>query len=238
MNDLEITDLTYSYTGTVRSLDRVSMSVEAGSIVGFMGPNGSGKSTLIKNVFDLLRSQSGSITINGSPHGTPDAKDSAIYLSSNDYLPEFLTAAEYLAMIGRFYGMTVDEGAARDLFRRFSMEGRYDDLIEDYSHGMRKKTQLVAALLARRRLTVIDETLNGIDIEAMHLAEKELAGLRDEGLSVLLCTHDFPVLERLADRVVFLDYGSVVYDAPTGELVEEHGSLERMVYDYIGSDDR
>jgi ABC-2 type transport system ATP-binding protein len=98
---------------------------------------------------------------------------------------------------------------------------------------MRKKTQLVAALLVRRRLTVIDETLNGVDLEALHLAEQELAGLRDEGRSVLLCTHDFPVLERIADEIVFLDHGRVVFNAPTEGLVDEYGSLERMVYGYL-----
>ncbi|MEV3938958.1 ABC transporter ATP-binding protein [Glycomyces sp. NPDC049804] len=238
MNDLEITGLSYSYGRDVKALDDVGFSVPRGSIVGLLGPNGSGKSTLIKNVFDLLQSQSGSITVAGAPHTTSQAKREAIYLSSNDYLPEFLTAAEYAAMIARFYDLEVEHDLARELFSEFSMDGRYDDLIENYSHGMRKKAQLMVALLVRRRLTVIDETLNGIDIEALHLAEKELAGLRDEGLSVLLCTHDFPVLERLADEIVFLDHGRTVYNAPTSALVAEHGSLERMVYDYLESGDR
>ncbi|SDL21400.1 ABC-2 type transport system ATP-binding protein [Glycomyces sambucus] len=238
MNDLEITGLTHSYGRDARALDGVGFAVPRGSIVGLLGPNGSGKSTLIKNVFDLLRPQAGTITIDGSPHAAPDAKRKAVYLSSNDYLPEFLTAAEYAAMIARFYGLEVDREEALELFSRFGMDGRYDDLVEDYSHGMRKKTQLMVALMVRRRLTVIDETLNGVDLEALHLAEKELAGLRDEGLSVLLCTHDFPVLERLADEVVFLDRGRVVYNAPTADLVAEHGSLERMVYGYLESGER
>ncbi|GAA1689775.1 ABC transporter ATP-binding protein [Glycomyces endophyticus] len=238
MNDLEITGLTYSYGREAKALDGVGFAVPRGSIVGLLGPNGSGKSTLIRNVFDLLRSQSGTITVDGLPHTAPEAKRKAVYLSSNDYLPEFLTAAEYTAMIARFYGLEADRESALDLCSRFAMDGRYDDLIEDYSHGMRKKTQLMTALLVRRRLTVIDETLNGIDLEAMHLAEKELAGLRDDGLSVLLCTHDFPVLERLADRIVFLDRGRVVHDAPTAELVADHGSLDTMVRSHLESGDR
>ncbi|MGX2995801.1 ABC transporter ATP-binding protein [Streptomyces sp. JNUCC 64] len=238
MSQLDVQNLTYSYDGTVNVLSDVSLAVGEGEIVGLIGPNGSGKSTLIKNIFDLLRLQSGSIRIGGHEHTTAAAKSEAVYLSSNDYLPEFLTGREYLTLMGTMYQTGVDHSEARGLFRRFSMDGRYDDLIEDYSHGMRKKTQLVAALVMRRPLTVIDETLNGIDLEALHLAEAELGRLRDEGRSVVLCTHDFPVLERLADRIVFLDLGDVIQDGPTDRLGAEHGSLSAMVFDHIGTDDR
>jgi ABC-2 type transport system ATP-binding protein len=103
---------------------------------------------------------------------------------------------------------------------------------------MRKKTQLISALLMRRPLTVIDETLNGIDLEALHLAEKEFRRLREDGLSILLCTHDFALLERLADRIIFLDLGQLVFDEPTDSLTAEHGSLATMVFDYLESDVR
>ncbi|MGW1072467.1 ABC transporter ATP-binding protein [Streptomyces sp. NPDC002537] len=238
MSLLNVNDVSYSYDGIVNVLLDVSFTVEEGTIVGLVGPNGSGKSTLIKNVFDLVRLQSGSIRIGGHEHARPEAKRLSMYLSSNDYLPEFLTAREYLSMMGRLFGLDVDHDEAVGLFRKFAMDGRYDDLIEDYSHGMRKKTQLVSALVIRPPLTVIDETLNGIDLEALHLAEKEFRRVRDEGRSILLCTHDFAVLERLADRTLFLDLGHVVYDEPTKDLVEEHGSLAAMVFDYLETSQR
>ncbi|MFF0745894.1 ABC transporter ATP-binding protein [Streptomyces sp. NPDC004111] len=238
MSLLKVNDVSYSYDGIVNVLLNVSFTVEEGTVVGLVGPNGSGKSTLIRNLFDLVRLQSGSIRVGGHEHSGPEAKRQAMYLSSNDYLPEFLTAREYLTMVGKLYGAGIDHTEALALFREFSMEGRYDDLIEDYSHGMRKKTQLVSALVVRPRLTVIDETLNGIDLEALHLAEKEFRRIRAEGRSILLCTHDFAVLERLADRTLFLDLGHVVYDAPTAELVEEHGSLADMVFDYLETAER
>ncbi|MEE1939668.1 ABC transporter ATP-binding protein [Streptomyces sp. TRM 70361] len=235
---LDIRNVSYSYDGVVNVLADVSLSVEEGTIVGLVGPNGSGKSTLIKNIFDLVRLQSGSLRVGGHEHASPEAKAQGMYLSSNDYLPEFLTAREYLSLLGDLFRTETDHSAALELFRRFSMEGRYDHLIEDYSHGMRKKTQLVSALVMRRPLTVIDETLNGIDLEALHLSEREFRRLRDEGRSILLCTHDFTVLERLADRVVFLDLGHVVSDEPTHELIAEHGSVATMVFDHLGSDER
>lgn len=238
MTLLEIEHLSYSYDSVVKAVADVSFEVEEGAIVGLIGPNGSGKSTLIKNVFDLLRLQAGSVQIGGHRHDHPRARAQGMYLSSNDYLPEFLTAREYISMMASLYGIEVDHEEAADMFRRFAMAERYDHLIEDYSHGMRKKTQLVSALVMRRPLTVIDETLNGIDLEALRLAEAEFGRVRDEGRSLLLCTHDFAVLERLADRVVLLDFGQVIYDAPTGDLIEEHGSLAGLVFDYLESDER
>ncbi|MFG2756639.1 ABC transporter ATP-binding protein [Streptomyces wuyuanensis] len=233
MSLLNVSDVTYSYDGIVNALLDVSFTVEEGTIVGLVGPNGSGKSTLIRNIFDLVRLQSGGIRIGGHDHDRPEAKQLAMYLSSNDYLPEFLTAREFVSMMGQLFGVDVDHDKAIGLFRKFSMEGRYDDLIEDFSHGMRKKTQLVSALVMRRPLTVIDETLNGIDLEALHFAEKEFRRVRDEGRAILLCTHDFAVLERLADRIVFLDLGVMIYDKPTKDLVAEHGSVAAMVFDYL-----
>ncbi|WP_231328561.1 ABC transporter ATP-binding protein [Actinomadura graeca] len=235
---MTVNKVSYSYDGIVNVLADVSLSVEEGVIVGLVGPNGSGKSTLIKNIFDLLRLQSGSISIGGHKHASAEAKSMGMYLSSNDYLPEFLTAREYVSLLGDLFQVDVDHSEAQELFRRFSMDGRYGHLIEDYSHGMRKKTQLVSALIMRRPLTIIDETLNGIDLEALHLSEKEFRRVRDEGRSILLCTHDFPVLERLADRIVFLDLGHVVSDAPTSDLIDEYGSLSDMVFHHLGTDGR
>jgi len=233
MTLLDVKDLSFSYDGSVTVLDSVSFTVPEGTVVGLIGPNGSGKSTLVKNVFDLLQAQQGRITVGGHPHTTTRARAQAIYLASNDYLPQFLTAREYVNTLAAMYDVEVSESDALELLAQFSMEGRYDDLIEDYSHGMRKKTQLISALLLRRPLTVIDETLNGIDIEAMYVAERHLRALRDAGASVLLCTHDFGLLERVADRIVFLDLGQLVVDATTESLVEAHGGLAQLVFGHL-----
>lgn len=233
---LDVSNVSYSYDGVLNVLDDISFSIEEGTIVGLIGPNGSGKSTLMKNIFDLLRLQAGAISVGGYDHESAASKSQAMYLASNDYLPEFLSAREYISLMGRLFQVDTDHARARELFRSFAMEGRYDHLIEDYSHGMRKKTQLISALLMRRPLTVIDETLNGIDLEALYLCEKEFRRLRDEGLSILLCTHDFALIERLADRILFLDRGQMVFDEPTDRLTAEHGPLATIVFDYLDSD--
>lgn len=230
---LKVCNLTFSYDGLAQAVSDISFTLEEGSITGLMGLNGSGKSTLIKNVFDLVKMQSGSVSIAGHPHQSPKAKASAAYLASNDYLPEFLTAREYLSFLARSYGIDADHDMARELFRGYAMGGRYDHLIEDYSHGMRKKTQLIAALVLARPLTVIDETLNGVDVEALRLAEQHLDALRSDGKGVLLCSHDFPLLERLCDRVVFLERGRVMTQGTVADLTQVHGSLSDLVFGYL-----
>jgi ABC-2 type transport system ATP-binding protein len=238
MRQLEVKNVRYSYDARLDALDDVSFSISCRTITGLIGPNGSGKSTLIKNIFDLLRLQSGFISVAGDDHASAAAKSKGMYLASNDYLPEFLSAREYIVLMAKLYQITVDHSEARELFRRFSMEGRYEDLIGDYSHGMRKRTQLISALLMRRPLTIIDETLNGIDLEALYLCEQEFRRLRDEQMSILLCTHDFALLERLADRITFLDLGKLILDLPTKSITAAHGSLNAMVFKYLESDVR
>jgi ABC-2 type transport system ATP-binding protein len=236
MTALDVRGVTFAYEQGVRVLDDVDLTAADGEVVGLIGPNGSGKSTLIRVVFDLLALQTGSVTVADREHATTAAKDAALYLPSDDFLPQFLTGREYLAMVARLYGLEASDPA--ELFARLGMDGRLDDLIEDYSHGMRKKTQIISALLMRRPLTVIDETFNGIDVGSLRLCEKELVRLRADGGAVVLCTHDFALLERIADRVVFLDLGRVVADDTTERLVARHGSLESLVFDHLDAEAR
>ncbi|MGL5861661.1 MAG: ABC transporter ATP-binding protein [Phycicoccus sp.] len=226
---LAVRDLTYSYDGSLNALHDISFEVAPGSIVGLIGPNGSGKSTLVKNIVDLLESQAGSVTIAGRPHIDTTAKSAAIYLASNDYLPEFLTGREYYRLLARLYDIDIDHGHAAELFDEYSMGGRYDHLIADYSHGMRKKTQLVSALLLDRPLTIIDETLNGIDLDAVVRVEASLRDLRSRGSAIILCTHDFTLLENLADRVLLLDLGELVVDCSVADFVDTHATLSNAV---------
>ena len=91
-------------------------------------------------------------------------------------------------------------------------------MIEDYSHGMRKKVQLLSAFLLKRHLTVIDETFNGIDLDAIRVCKRGILDLRQGEGSVLLCTHDLNLLEDVADRVVLLADGELIRKASVPDL--------------------
>lgn len=226
-------NVAYSYTSVTQVLYDVSFDVPENSIVGLVGPNGSGKSTLIKVLLDLLKIQNGTVSIDSRQHHEREAKMASIYLASNDYLPEFLSGEEYLRFLHGLYGEPLDSELMKNQFERYGMEGRHKNLVEDYSHGMRKKLQLIAAFTLKRKMTVIDETLNGIDLDALYTFEQDVQDLASDGRAVLLCSHDFPMLENVADKILMLHRGILVVDSPTVEVIEDHGSLSNMVREYL-----
>ncbi len=230
---LDIHHLSFNYSGSPPALMNIDFQVRAGEIIGLVGPNGSGKSTLIKSIFDLLDVRQGSIRILDYEHRSMAARQSAAYAASNDYLPGFLTGKEYVRLVTDLYGQepTPEEIAA--WFARFGMSGRQRHLIEDYSHGMRKKLQLLSCFMAERPLTILDETLNGIDLDARMTCEREFASIAAAGRSLVICTHEFELLERAAERIVYLDQGAIVFDAPTVDVVSEFGGISALVFDHL-----
>lgn len=227
---LSVTDVAFSYGAGDLALGGVSLDVRQGEIVGLVGPNGSGKSTLIKLIFDLLELRTGDIAIVDGDHRTNEAKRSSIYLPSDDYLPEFLTGREYVDLVAKLYGVQrPSTEAIESEFEIFGMKGRSRDLIEDYSHGMRKKVQLLLAFLLERPLTVIDETLNGIDLDAVKTCKKRMSDLRATGTGFLVCTHDFSFLEDVADRVFVLAHGDLVDCVSIADLASENVRLDDVV---------
>lgn len=227
---LSVTDVAFSYGMGNAALNGVSLDVMPGEIVGLVGPNGSGKSTLIKLVFDLLELKIGDVRIAESGHRADGAKRSSIYLPSDDYLPEFLSGKEYVELVAGLYGekdLSTDDVESQ--FEYFGMKGRSRDLIEDYSHGMRKKVQLLLAFMLERPLTVIDETLNGIDLDAVKNCKMRMCDLREKGSAFLVCTHDFSFLEDVADRVFVLAHGDVLDCISIGELSSNNIRLSDVV---------
>ncbi|WP_374010153.1 ATP-binding cassette domain-containing protein [Leifsonia sp. LS-T14] len=230
---LDVERLSFAYRSQAEILHDISFSVGTDELVGLIGPNGSGKSTLIKVIVDLLAHRRGSVRLSSQPNGGRVAKANTMYVASNDHMPEFLTGEEYLRFLHGLYGERIDRAEMNRLFERYQMAGRSADLIEDLSHGMRKKLQLIAALLLRRKLTIVDETLNGIDIDAVYAFEEDVEELARDGRSVILCSHDFPLLERVTDRILFLHRRALMADAPTAELTDDYGSLDALVRDLL-----
>jgi ABC-2 type transport system ATP-binding protein len=230
---LSVANVNYAYNSRTQVLHDVSFTIAENQVVGLIGPNGSGKSTLIKVILDLLQLQSGRVCIGSDSSQSRRAKMSSIYLSSNDYLPEFLTGEEYVRFMHGLYGEPIDHAALKSQFARYSMRERHRDLIEDYSHGMRKKLQLIAAFMLRRKFTVIDETLNGVDIDAIKVFERDIRELAKEGRSVLLCSHDFPMLEHVADGLAVLIQGALVVQAPVRQIIADHGTIANLANEFI-----
>lgn len=213
------------------ALTGVSLVADTGEVVGLVGPNGSGKSTLIRLIFNLIECQDGAILVNGQDHRDEAVRTEAIYLPSDNELPEFLTGLEYLQVLSGLYRepRCADERFVQEQFADFGMAGRAGHLIEDYSHGMQKKLLLSSAFLLRRPLTVIDETLNGIDLDALDVCKAEFRKMASRGQSVLICTHDLGLLEEVANRVLVLRGGRLVGELDVSAVLRMGGRLNSAV---------
>ena len=176
------------------------------------GPNGSGKTTLIKLIFDLLQKQEGEIKVLGIDNTEIEAKTKMMYLPSDNILPDFLSGQEYVDLMLKMYDKEKDIGLLNKLVEYYSMTNYMDELIENYSHGMVKKIELISAFLIQPEVLIIDETLNGIDLEAKEVSKILIKKLVSKNKSVIICTHDLLLAEEVGDRAILIHKGNIYCD--------------------------
>jgi ABC-2 type transport system ATP-binding protein len=205
------------------AVDDLTLKVEPGEIFAILGPNGAGKTTTMKVLAGLLRPTSGTAAVGGyDVVGRPvEAKRLLAYIPDEPYLYDKLTGREFLHFVGDLYGMTRDEIDARSepLIEAFEMAAFLDELAEGYSHGMKQRVVVSAALLHSPKALVIDEPTVGLDPRsARHMRQllRELAELN--GSAVFMSTHVLPVAEQLSDRIGIMDHGKLLACAPAEEI--------------------
>jgi len=216
------------------AVNDLSLRVRAGELYAFLGPNGAGKTTTLKCVAGLLWPSSGRIAVGGhDAHAEPvAAKRLLSYVPDQPYLYEKLTAREFLLFIGRLYGLDRERcaQAVEALLRLFEAEEWADELAENYSHGMKQKTVLSAALLHDPKLLVVDEPMVGLDPASTRLVKSVLRQRVADGAALLMSTHTLSVAEEMADRVGIIHRGRLVYEGTVQELRSSAvgGSLEDL----------
>ena len=235
-NILNIKDVTFEYVKGKKVLDCINMNIGLGELPVLVGPNGSGKTTLMKLIFDLLKLQKGEILIAGKDNKAIDSKKNAIYLPSDNLLPEFLTGSEYIKLICDLYDCKCDYMLRDKLIQYYSMKEHVGDLIETYSHGMVKKIQLITAFLVQPDLIVIDETLNGIDIEAKEVTKLLMQQIIKKNKSVFVCTHDLDFAKEIGSRVIIMHNGTIYNDMDI-ESLPENVSLTDILRDIVNFED-
>ena len=218
---LRITELSRRY-GDLTAVDRLSLEVRRGEIVGFLGPNGAGKTTTLRICAGLLRPDGGEVEIAGASlrRASRRARAALGFVPDRPFLYERLTGREFLEFVGALYDvpLAVVEERIRRLLERLDLIAAMDDLIETYSHGMRQKVAVAAALIHDPTLAMLDEPLIGLDPHAARALKDLLRARAERGLGVLVSTHLLEVAERLCDRVVILHRGRVLADGSLDEL--------------------
>jgi len=208
--------------GDTQAVKGIDLSVQPGEIFGFLGPNGAGKTTTIKMLVGLLRPSSGVARIGGyDVQREPIAAKSLIgYVPDQPYLPEKLTAREFLSFIGGLY--QVDQATIRrrgeELLRLFDLHNRGDELVGGFSHGMRQKAALAGALLHNPRAFFLDEPTVGLDPRSARLIKDILREVADRGTAVFMSTHILEIAERMCDRVAIISQGQVIAIGTIEEL--------------------
>jgi ABC-2 type transport system ATP-binding protein len=235
---IETSGLTRHF-GTVRAVDGLDLRVEAGQFYGFLGPNGAGKSTTIKMLTGLLAPTSGTMRILGTD--LADAEQARAIKQRLGVVPENLalfdnlTAREYLTFIGRMYLLPPDTVRSRcqELLAMMDLEGEETKLTLEYSHGMKKKLALAAALLPDPDLLFLDEPFEGVDAVASRMLRDTLKSFVKRGATVFLTSHVLEIVERLCTDVGIIAQGRLVQQASMAEI-RATGTLEEHFLAAVG----
>ncbi len=227
--------------GTLCAVDGLDLRVEKGTFYGFLGPNGAGKSTTIKMLTGLLSPSSGAITILGVDTKDPDAarevKRRIGVVPEDLALFDNLTAHEYLTFIGRMYQLPPETVQQRsdELLDMMSLSHEEKKLTMEYSHGMKKKLALAAALIPAPDLLFLDEPFEGVDAVASTVLRDMLKQCVSRGATVFLTSHVLEIVERLCTDVGIIANGKLVHQARMDEI-RTSGSLEERFLEAVGSD--
>jgi ABC-2 type transport system ATP-binding protein len=221
---LKIQNVRYSYDEKSTVLDNLNLEVEKGDFLALIGPNGCGKTTLIKLICDLLEKQVGTIELDGVDNKDIRMKQDILYLPSDDILPDFLTGREYINLMLGLYSVPIDSEHLTRLTKYYSFEAALDVLIEEYSHGMKKKVQIIAAMLIDPKLLIVDETLNGMDVESREVTKLLFMNFSGPEKTIIMCSHDLHLLEEMCNKVVIL-YGGKIHTQEYIDNVRKDTSL-------------
>jgi ABC-2 type transport system ATP-binding protein len=245
---IEIVGLQRAF-GQVLAVDRLDLTVDAGTFFGFLGPNGAGKSTTIKMLTGLLGPSAGSARILGHDVVTEavEAKRLIGVVPEESALFERLTGPEYLRFVGRMYAMPkpVIEARTDELLGLMGLSDDTRKLIIDYSHGMRKKLSICAAVIHEQQVLFLDEPFEGIDAISSQLVRSVFNQLVATGVTVFLTSHILEIVEKLCTHVAIIHQGRLVADGPLDHLREgvatvdgESGrkSLEELFFSLVGGD--
>ena len=221
------------------AVDRLDLVIPKGCFFGLVGPNGAGKTTTLRMVTGLLRPDAGVARVNGIDVWTDAvrAKASIGVVPEDQHLFERLTGSELLTYCGLLRGMKPEVVAerARELLDVLGLADDADTLVIDYSHGMRKKISLAAALLHAPRVLFLDEPFEAIDPVSARTIRGVLNRDVRAGATVLLTSHVMEVVEKLCDRVAIIHRGRLVAQGTTDEIRGTR-SLEDVFVELVGAE--
>lgn len=231
--------------GDTRAVYDASLNVDHGEVFGLLGPNGSGKSTLMKMILGLLKPDDGSITVGGFDvqRNPVDVRRIVGYVPESPRLYEFLTGIEYLDFIADLYKLTAEtkRERIREFLKAFELDGRENEMLSGYSQGMKQKAAIIAALLHKPKVLILDEPLNGLDPRSARIVKDLIHKLANEGVTTVFSTHVLEIAEAICSRIAIMHQGQVLAEGSVAELRGKAGmpgsTLEELFLKLTGTGD-
>jgi len=218
---IELRNIAKTY-GSYTALQHLNLSVPAGEVFGFIGPNGAGKTTTIKIIGGILAPTAGSVKIAGVDMARDPvaAKQRIGFIPDRPYLYEKLTGMEFLQFTADVYGVThaVFQEKAVTLLEMFALADWGEELIESYSHGMKQRLIMCAALLHDPEVLVVDEPMVGLDPVAIRMVKNLFRDLARKGVAVFMSTHTLAVAEDICDRIGIIHRGRLIAEGTLDDL--------------------
>jgi ABC-2 type transport system ATP-binding protein len=218
---IRIIDLRKQY-GRLAAVDNLNIEVAPGEIFGFLGPNGAGKTTTIRVMMGILRASSGRVILGGHDvqEEPQQAKAIAGFIPDRPFIYEKLSGKEFLTFIAKLHGM---ESARRErrideLLEYFELSNWQDELVEGFSHGMKQRLVLCAALVHEPRILIVDEPMVGLDPKGARTIKNLFRSLAEAGTTVFLSTHSLSVAEEVCHRIGIIQKGHLIASGSMADI--------------------
>jgi ABC-2 type transport system ATP-binding protein len=213
----------------VLAVDHVDLNVQAGDVYGFLGPNGAGKTTTLRMALGLITPTAGVVELFGRDpmrEGARALQGVAGFVEAPRFYP-YMTGRKNLELLAGLDGQGASE-RVEQVLEVVELAPRGKHRVGGYSHGMRQRLGIAAALLRRPRLLILDEPATGLDPAGMRDMRALIRRLAEEGITVLLSSHQLPEVQELCDRVAIVDRGKVVYEGALADLRRQGGAGYRL----------
>ncbi len=240
---IKLKDLTKRY-GEVLAVDRLNLEVQAGQVFGFLGPNGAGKTTTIKLMSGLLKPTAGTVELNGIDiqKDPIKAKQTFGLVVDQPFVYEKLTGYEFLRFVGQIYKLDpkLTDKRIGEFLELFELTNWKDELIESYSHGMKQKIVIAAALIHDPKILIVDEPMVGLDPKSARLLKNMFRELAKRGTAIFMSTHVLEIAEKVCDQIGIIHQGSLLAMGTIDELRSKaktvHDNLEDLFLELTGGE--
>ena len=242
---IQLINLSKHY-GKVAAVDGLHLDVPKGQIFGFLGPNGAGKTTTIRVMMGILKATAGQVLLDGHDvaAAAQQAKAIAGFIPDRPFIYEKLSGSEFLEFVGKLHRVEGERLSRRiaELLEYLELTQWKDELVESYSHGMKQRLVVCAALIHKPRILIVDEPMVGMDPKGARTIKDLFRALAGNGTTVFLSTHSISVAEEICHRIGIIQKGRLIACGTMSELHERaagrHGNLESVFLELTREQER